>query len=195
MEQAQWPADAARSFANRHAFDAESLRVVIHLDIAQHVPLEGNMGFAQLAGIVDVDEERLTRIMRYAMTNHWFCEPEPGKVAHTAMSSLLVKDKAVAAQVKYQSQIGVPSSHRWIDSIRASREDPSYHNSPFNLAFQTDKQSMTWASEDPIKRVWFNDMIESYAQSTQFGLHHTVNGFDWASLKDGLLVDVRVLNV
>ena len=190
---AQWPVGAAQSFANTHAFDAASLRCLVHLNIAEHVPLQGSIGFSNLATRVDTDEERLTRILRYAMTNHWFLEPEQGKVLHSAMSSLLVKNKAVLAQVSYQSQVGVPSSAAWIESMQASRYDGAYTNSPFNLAFKTEKQSMAWAAEDPIKSVWFDEMMRAYQQSSQFALHHTVVGYDWAALGDGLLVDVGAI--
>ena len=187
---AQWPFAAAQSFANSHAFDAQSLRCIIHWKVAEHVPLHGRASFTNVAAKVDVDEERLTRVLRYAMTNHWFCEPEPGMLAHTAMSSLLLKDSAVLGQVTYQSQVGVPSSHSWLESIHASRSDESYQNSPFNIAFKTDQQSMSWALDDPVTSVWFNDMLRGYQRSSGFGLHHIIDMFDWAALGEALLVDV-----
>lgn len=187
---AQWPFTAAQSFANTRAFDAQALRCIVSLNIAEHVPLQGSTSFAELAAQVEVDESRLRRVLRYAMTNYWFCEPELGQVAHSAMSKLLRTSDAIRGQTSYQTRVGAAASQSWLESLRASREDRSHRTSPFNLSFETEMQSMSWALSDPQRSVWFNDMLKAYQESGDLALAHTVAMFDWKSIDDCLLVDV-----
>lgn len=189
---AQWPFGAAQSFANARAFDAQALRCIVSLNIAEHVPLKGSISFAELSSRSDVEESRLTRILRYAMTNYWFCEPEPGRVAHTAMSALLVNSDAVRGQATYNTQVAVPSSQSWLESLRASKEDGSHRASPFNLAFQTEQQSMHWALSDPVRSGWFNDMLKAYQESGGLSMAHTVAMFGTVGVPKGLVVDVSI---
>jgi hypothetical protein len=47
---------------------------------------------SQRCGLNVIDTRR---ILRHAMTNHIFCEPRPGVVAHTAASRLLAENSLV----------------------------------------------------------------------------------------------------
>lgn len=188
---AQWPFTAAQSFANTRAFDAQSLRCIIALKIPELIPLEGSVSLSELAALRDVDEGKLARILRYCMTNGWFLEPSPNRIAHSAMSALLVTSDAIRGQTAYQTQVGVPASGSWIDALRTSGEqDATYLASPFNLAFGTEMQSMKWALSDPERSGWFNDMLKAYQESGDLALAHMVWMYDWKGLGEGPLVDV-----
>jgi hypothetical protein len=53
-----------------------------------------------------------TRLLRHAMTNHIFCEPNPGMVAHTAASKLLAENDLISAFVGMSVEEHFPAAPR-----------------------------------------------------------------------------------
>ncbi|KAI9705243.1 MAG: hypothetical protein M1820_005241 [Bogoriella megaspora] len=129
--------------------------------------------------------------MRHAMTNHWFEEPEPGRVTHSAMSRLIVTDEAVDGQVGYQTEVVFPSAAKTVEATESFGLREKKNNAAFNVAWQTDLQSMVWAAQDPVKVGWFSGLMKGYQRSSEmFNLKYIVEGYDWAGLEEGLVVDV-----
>ena len=59
----------------------------------------------------------LRRLIRHAITNHIFCEPHPGYIAHTSSSRLLAEDAQMQALVGFMSEdIGL-SVARTVDAM------------------------------------------------------------------------------
>lgn len=88
------------------------------------------------------------------------------------------------------TQVAVPLSQSWPESVRASKEDGSHRNSPSNLAFQTEQQSMHEALSDPVRSRWFKNISIPYQENGGLSTTHTVAMLDWAGLGEGLLVDI-----
>ena len=87
---------------NLHKTHAGSLEAIYRWDIPRHVPLQGTISFEELALQVNMREHNLRRIIRYAIAwHHVFREPQPGFVAHSAASRLLVDDPAWFGAVGY----------------------------------------------------------------------------------------------
>lgn len=75
-----------------------SLQAIYKYDIASHVPIGGEISFAELAGKCLLDEGHLRRILRFAMAfHHVFQEPRKGFVAHSAASRKLAEDPLAQA--------------------------------------------------------------------------------------------------
>ncbi|KAK8064425.1 S-adenosyl-L-methionine-dependent methyltransferase [Apiospora phragmitis] len=71
--------------------DAASLGVIVTFDIPKLVPSEGSMSFAEISSQCGLDEDRLTRILRFAMINLLFREQPAGHVRHTPLSAHLAQ--------------------------------------------------------------------------------------------------------
>lgn len=67
-----------------------SLRAIHRFKIASAFPLNETATFAQIAEKVGLPEIDVRRILRHAMTDHFFAEPQEGVVAHTAATSALI---------------------------------------------------------------------------------------------------------
>lgn len=67
---------------------------------------------SQSCGLNVIDTRR---ILRHAMTNHIFCEPRPGIVAHTAASRLL------AENVLIRDFVGIGTEERFITAANVRR--------------------------------------------------------------------------
>lgn len=73
--------------------NASGLEALYRWNIPKHVPLEGEISFGNLARRVGIDEPNLRRIVRYVIVWHRiFRESQPGFVAHSAASRLLIDD-------------------------------------------------------------------------------------------------------
>ena len=76
--------------------NATSLQAIYRYDMANNVPLHGDISFGRLAELCDLEEIEVRRIVRFAIVWHrYFCEPRKGYVAHSAASRALVDDPLV----------------------------------------------------------------------------------------------------
>ena len=66
------------------------LRNIVKHRVAQNVPLEGEVSYAEVAESIGLDEHMLKRFIRHAITLRVFSEPRKGFVAHTPVSRLLL---------------------------------------------------------------------------------------------------------
>lgn len=75
--------------------DLASLLVIHQFKVAQNVPKSGSITYRHLAQLCGTEESTLHRVLRYAMTNVMFHEPEPGHVAHTELSLHLTQPDTI----------------------------------------------------------------------------------------------------
>lgn len=57
------------------------MHAVYAYDIPRHFPVDGSISFADLSKACGLEEDKLTRILRFVMGFHLFAETEPGKVS------------------------------------------------------------------------------------------------------------------
>lgn len=75
-----------------------ALEATYRWKIAQHVPLESDISYADLAAKVGLPEPVLRRIVRYGICHHrMFLEPRSGFVAHSVASLMLADDEEAYA--------------------------------------------------------------------------------------------------
>ncbi|KAI9695583.1 MAG: hypothetical protein M1820_008508 [Bogoriella megaspora] len=67
-----------------------ALQWISHYKVADAIPVDKFVSYAEIAKTTNLDESLLRRFLRLLMTNDVFCEPRPGVVAHTAQSTMLV---------------------------------------------------------------------------------------------------------
>jgi hypothetical protein len=82
--------------------DLAVLQVAFELGLFKAVPADNTIGLKALANNVGVDEDRLSRVMRYLITQRTFEEPEPNKFGHNSQSILFQKEAYLSAAAHYQ---------------------------------------------------------------------------------------------
>jgi len=92
---AQGPAAPWMGTLNGPLGDAMTTAAVYHFGIADHVPLEGEASFEDIAEKSGLALRDFKSVVRYAMTNYIFCEPRPGFIKHTASSKVLAGNKLI----------------------------------------------------------------------------------------------------
>ena len=60
-------------------------------NIHELIPLDSSVTFQELAEKTGVPVKKLTRLLRFAFTDHFLRESEPGHVKHTAASKALLQ--------------------------------------------------------------------------------------------------------
>jgi hypothetical protein len=93
----QGPAAAWMGTMNGGAGDAMTAAAIYHFDIANHVPIDGEAPFEEVAQKVGLALRDFKFVVRYAMTNFVFCEPRVGYIAHTAASKVLKENRLIAS--------------------------------------------------------------------------------------------------
>lgn len=189
---ALWPKDSVlMNFATQY-HDPSTLQWLYHFNIPSAVPLEqgSSISYSALAAQTGLEEDRLTRVLRYAMMNHIFHEPELGYVAHTAHSAVLARDKGMAALVGHCHEEVFPASAKLVEATETFGHSKSAINTGFNLAFDTELDAMGFIGKDPVRAARFAQAMLGLSSSSGFSAAHIANGFDWQALGKGVVVDV-----
>lgn len=89
--------------------DTSTLRTLYRFNVFEIVPLDGEIAYADVAKKVGLDEDRIRRVMQYAMTNGFFNEPKPGYVKHSASSAAIARDEKLRAMVGHNCEEVYPA--------------------------------------------------------------------------------------
>ncbi|CAL5869457.1 uncharacterized protein PFLUO_LOCUS3686 [Penicillium psychrofluorescens] len=160
---------------------AASVHAISHFKIAQAVPKEGLISFAELARATGVAELDVARFVRRTAINHIFVEPTPGHVAHTAASALLSEDPQMQALVAHMSEEAFPASARIVDALEVSTGCGEPRDSPFALAFGTSFFERKVEQPETMHR--FGLAMSSWSEGD--GTRQMRDCYDWASLPGG----------
>lgn len=187
------PAEHLRWLACRY-HDMSSLRWIYHYNIAAAIPLDHPVPFAAVAHTADVPEDILKRMTRHAMTNRIFIESEPGLIAHTASSALLVRSQALKDWVGYTTEETYPASTKVVEAQErfGVSDDPS--QTGYNVAFGTEKPMFVHMAEDPERERRFANTMVEMTSTEGYGIGHLVGGYGWDGIGGATVVDVLLFS-
>jgi hypothetical protein len=124
------------------------------------------------------------------MMTHFFHEPTPGMVAHTAASKHLTHGGA-RSWMQYSTTDTLGSAFRYLDAIEKWGHGSQEHDQcGLQIHYGTDKSMYEYYEENEEVRTNFSDLL-TYA-STMAAVSNTfiAAGYDWASLGEVTIVDV-----
>ncbi|CAI6093990.1 unnamed protein product [Clonostachys chloroleuca] len=174
--------------------DTLSLQIVNNYGIAKLVPLDKPIALAELQTKTTLDPVNLARILRHNMTNHVFCEPTPGFIAHTASSRLLAQDGPLQDWVGFNSEDIFPAAASVLSAIKTYPEATSLTRTGFNVAFDTvDKEPMfATFGKDPARAKRMGGAMASLTGGEGYEVRHFVDSYDLSEIdeKAGVLVDI-----
>ncbi|KAG9234888.1 O-methyltransferase-domain-containing protein [Amylocarpus encephaloides] len=167
-----------------------SLQAVYEFQIAENVPLDRTISYQELAEKVNVPLLKLRPLVRHAMTNHIFYEPSKGLVAHSRTSRLLVENPQMHAWVGFFSEdlwnpiaSVVNAMKKWPNSQEPNETGVNFANNS-DLAWFDFLQK----KEGLAKR--YSLAMEAHGGGEGFKVEHTVEGYPWAELGEGTVVDM-----
>jgi 6-hydroxytryprostatin B O-methyltransferase len=167
-----------------------SLRWLYHFKIAEAVPLDRAVSFAEVAKQAGVDENMLKRVLRYAMTNRIFHEPEPGMVAHTSVSALLARSKSLNDWVGYTCEETYPASAKLVEAHEKYGTSQKPNEAAYNIAFNTDEPMFVHLNKFPERERRFANTMVEMTSTDGYGIQHLVEGYKWEDIGNATVVDV-----
>lgn len=161
---------------------------IVRFGIARLVPLNGEITFAELAVAAGLGESHVRRLVRHAITQHIFCEPRPGFVAHSASSRLLAEDADVAAWVRWRADDCWLAAYHTCEAIARWPASEEPNETGFSLANQTSLSMFDVLAADPERAARFAAGMRLYAARPDLDVHYLVDAWPWGELKDGATV-------
>ncbi|EGD94047.1 hypothetical protein TESG_01574 [Trichophyton tonsurans CBS 112818] len=166
------------------------LRWLTHFNIFKLVPRDSSISYPALATAAGVSVKQLKTVARMAMTNHLFCEPEPNMVAHTATSMLIASDPSFYDWASFMCEASVPMAAKLVEATEKWTDSEEKTQTAYNVAFDTDLPFFDHLKTQPDKTRQFASYMKNVQKSGGTGMHYLIEGFDWASLGKGTVVDV-----
>lgn len=154
------------------------------------IPLHGPVAYAEVSTIASVPLSQLKRIARMAMLHGFLREPSPGQVAHTPMSALLVTNPGMLDWALFMAEATAKGAARLVDATEKWGATESKTETAFNLACETDMPFFDYLAQEPDLRKKFATYMKNVTSSEGTKIDHLLNGFDWAGLGSGTVVDV-----
>ncbi|KAL8896142.1 MAG: hypothetical protein Q9207_007858 [Kuettlingeria erythrocarpa] len=185
LNQGPIPTVVAKSFAT-----SVGLRTILRYNIHTLVPLDSGATFQELADKTGLPVKKLTRLLRYGMTDHFFRESPPGYVKHTAATKALAVVPLLAPwSLMGMTEVG-PAKMHTVDAVAKWPESEEPEHAGFNLANNTSKPMFDVFEENPERMNRFKDAMSFLQTFPGLQNSYVVKGYDWASLGNGVVVDV-----
>ncbi|MCJ1473386.1 hypothetical protein MMC13_002037 [Lambiella insularis] len=174
------------------AADVLALRIIYEYNIAQIVPLEGSISYAEISKACGLSETLVFRFMRHAMANHIFAEPSPGHVRHTAFSRQCVVEPAFSDMMGMLLCEVDPAYSRVTEAFAKFPNSGEPAETAYNLANDTTLPMYAFISQHPERARRFGSAMRWATKSVVWDLKHLVSSYDWAAFDSpgALLVDV-----
>lgn len=166
------------------------LRWLTHFNIFCLVPIEGSISYTLLAESAKTSVRQLKTVIRMVMTNHLFCEPRPGTVAHTATSALLATNPDFHDWACFMCEVSVPASTRMVEASKRWPGSTDKTQTSYNIAFDTRLPFFDHLNTMPDRTRQFANYMKQVTNSETMSIEHLLNGYDWASLGEAIVVDV-----
>lgn len=84
-------------------YDLMALHVLLEFGVLQKIPQDGTIDLTSLSQDVDLDPEKLERMLHLLSTQGYVDEPEHNTFKHTFSSKILAADDLLQSQAKLQS--------------------------------------------------------------------------------------------
>ncbi|KAI1458806.1 S-adenosyl-L-methionine-dependent methyltransferase [Annulohypoxylon moriforme] len=166
-----------------------SIHAICRLNIASMVPVGGQKSFKDISVQTGLDEQITRRLLRHAMGMRIFREPEPGMVAHTKTSKMLL-NPSVNAWMNCGAEESWVSSVKMVDALQKWPGSQEPNETAFALANNTENTIYEVISGDPQRGMRFASAMKAMALLPGYGTSDVVKNYDWASLGKAFVVDV-----
>ncbi|KAI9674802.1 MAG: hypothetical protein M1817_001706 [Caeruleum heppii] len=187
-------AQGPREILSFYAFayhDLSSLGTILKFRIAELVPLDGSISFAELAKKAGLLEDKLVRILRYAFTNYIFTESPEGHVSHSAISATLARDPKFATFLQLVVVDLFPPASRLVESLVQHPFSERPTETAMNIAFDTKDVFFSWLKEDIARQERFNIGMAGFSDGGDRPQNVDVAAYPWQDLPKGsTVVDV-----
>ncbi|KAI4595114.1 hypothetical protein KJ359_007089 [Pestalotiopsis sp. 9143b] len=181
------PRDYLFSFVNNVLLAQQA---VTHFDLARNLPVGSKTSFEEMAASSGIPESTVRKLVRYAVTQKIFEEPEPGVIAHSAASRLLAENPGVHDFVATCTGELWQAAAQTCNALVKFPDSEEPNETGFSLANNTDKPMYEFLSDYPERSKRFGNMMKGFTQGKSFDLKFVTDYYPWEQFGNGTLVDV-----
>ncbi|GMF77471.1 unnamed protein product [Aspergillus oryzae] len=179
------------------AMDPLSLHAIWTFRVPQAVPLNSKISYEdlaekchQLSGIF-VPLFTFRRIIRHAITNRFFCEPELGFVAHNRASRVLLEEETLDAWVGLFCNDMWPGFVYTVEAMKRWPGSGEPNETGINVAYGHNLNWFDHTSRNDVVADRYSKSMKAHGGGVGFDVSHTVTGYPWADIGEGTVVDVK----
>jgi hypothetical protein len=159
-----------------------SLRFVYRHNVPQHVPLDGDISFHDLAEKTKLDPIRLRRYLQHSMMYRVFVNSRPGFVAHSAASRLLKTNPAALDTVGFLVEELAPAATKVIEAEAKWPNSAEPNETGFNIEFDTADSFYLEIAKAPERARRFGAAMRFMTSGSFYDISHLIRGYDWKTL-------------
>lgn len=146
--------------------------------------------FAEISAATGVSESHVRRLLRHAMTFRIFQEPREGVVCHTAASKALADNPMLRQWTGMVSEELWPAVTKAVDAIEKWPGSEEPNQAGYNIAHNTDATIFEEVAKYPEREQRYAAAMMFTSQGPGVEHSHILDGFDWDSIGNGVVVDV-----
>lgn len=125
-----------------------------------------------------------------AMTNGLFVESPAHHISHSATSALLQTNAGFHDWAVFNSDISAPTALAMVDVHEKWSHSLDATHTAYNVAFNTDMPFFKHLAQQQERHRQFAGYMRAVTTSQGTHLKQLVEGWDWATLGQGVVVDV-----
>ncbi|KAI1807228.1 S-adenosyl-L-methionine-dependent methyltransferase [Daldinia bambusicola] len=164
------------------------LQAIAEFKIADKVPSNGQVSFADIASQTPMTTDMTARLLRYAMTMRVFREPEPGMVAHTAASKGL-RHSAANDWLHAGTEEMWPAATKTVEALKKWPASSEPNETGYALSNNYEAIYDIFAKNSERASRWARGM-QIFSERPQFDLSYITDHYDWESLGQAQVVDI-----
>ena len=126
-----------------------------------------------------------------SMTSGFLSEPKPGYLAHSRLSAQFASVPTLHDWATFITTLAAPTAEKYTDATEKWGETVRKDQTAYNVAFKTDLPFFEDIARDKERVETFARYMRNQGQSEGLALKHVLDGFDWAGLGNGHVVDVK----
>ncbi|KAI1203724.1 S-adenosyl-L-methionine-dependent methyltransferase [Nemania serpens] len=166
-----------------------NIHAIYSFKLPSRVPVEGSISYAELAGKIQVGEDVVRRIARYAITKHIFREVDGGnRLAHSATSKMLAESPMMMEWIGMVCEEMWPAATQAVPALAKWPMSQEPQHSGYALAHGLETHVFDMLADQPERAARFANAMVYFNSIEDLASHHLCDAYDWTSVSQ--VVDI-----
>ncbi|KAL8787340.1 MAG: hypothetical protein Q9195_007799 [Heterodermia aff. obscurata] len=173
------------------AADPANLGIIVRFNIPQAIPNGTTISAESLAGAVGLPVDTLVRVVRFAISNGIFNEPERGRFGHSAASALLARNPHVRSIALFATHELASTLVRLPDGLKLQQELPAEKapHATFNIAYPDFADAFDYFEKSSVANDRYHRYLQGRINTSRWAVEHLISAWDWPSVGSGTIID------
>ena len=154
------------------------------------IPAGQHASYRDLAETAAVPESQLRRITRMAMSASFLRESPPDCLSHTRLSTAFA-EPSLCEWLAFVTGASIPTAMKLVQATKSATDPSVKRRSAYSIAMDTELSFFEHLRAEKNIGQQFAGYMKHLSRSRGTALKHIVHGYDWSSLGQVHVVDVR----